>query len=522
MTEAPLARPPASRRVGQALAAWAIILFAVTLMLHGRHNDFPYFYHPDEAEKVHQVMTGEWNFHHPMLLLTVSKAAVETLGIAKGEQSVVEAGRWVSAAFTAAAVVAFALLGYLWRGWPASLVSGAALLLHHQLFELAHYMKEDSALLMGMALTFLTAFAFYRKPNAGRAALLGVAVALAISGKYIGVAALGVAVPVLWRAQMENRGRKWAWFIAAFVVAFAVVNLPLLLDPGGFRQSFGRELGFVVRGQGGATRSVPHAQYWNIFRDNSTPVIWMLLLVFLVARWRERAALEIHEWLVIVFPFAYAVSLSFSPKSHDRYFLPAAAAFTFLAALGAVDAGRMLAKWIPARWALAGCSAVLILSQWISAPAPADWRAFRDYFAAFQRDDNAELIAWIKSELPPDAVIAKDSRIKLPDPKAENDAGRYSPMPQKILAKKYAADIGTIAELRALGITHVAVSKSDYGKFFLPGLRPQSSEADDFARRKAFYKELLRGGKPIFERTRGAVLYLHPGIQIYQLSRPTD
>jgi len=512
----------APRREPLLLAGWALILFAITIALHGRHNDFPYFYHPDEGEKVHQVMSGEWNFHHPMLLLTVTKAAVETMGIAKSEQSVVEAGRWISAAFTATAVVAFALLGYMWRGWIASLVSGMALMLHHQLFELAHYMKEDSALLMGMALTFLTAFAFFRKPNAGRAALLGMAVALAISGKYIGFAALGVAVPVLWRAKMENPGRKWAWFVAALGGAFVVANLPLLLDPSGFQQSFERELGLVVHGQGGATRSVPHAQYWNIFRDNSTPVIWAMLLVFLAARWRERAALGIHEWLVIGFPFAYALALSCSPKSHDRYFLPAAATFTFLAAMGTVDAARLLSRRIPEAGALAACSVALILSQVMSAPAPADWRTFGGYFAAFQRDDNAEFVAWIRAELPADAVIAKDSRIKLPDPKNEKDAERYSPMPQTILAKKFAADIGTVAELRARGVSHVAVSESDYGKFFLNSLRPHPSEADDFARRKAFYEELFRSGAPIFQRSRDTVLYLHPGIQLYQLSPPPN
>ena len=165
---------------------WAVALFVATLTLHTRHNDFPYFYHPDEAEKVRQVMTGDWNFHHPMLLLTATKAvvaAVAARGAKLPEQGVVEAGRWVSAGCVAAAVVALALLAFVWRGWTASLAAGGALLFHHQLFELSHYMKEDSALLAGVAWTFLAAFLFWRKPGAWRAALLGAAVAVAISGK---------------------------------------------------------------------------------------------------------------------------------------------------------------------------------------------------------------------------------------------------------------------------------------------------------------------------------------------------
>ena len=503
------------------LAAWALVLFAACLALDTRHNGFPYFYHPDESAKVDQVLTGEWNFHHPMLLLSATAAAVETLGVAKREQPVVEAGRWISAGFVAGAVVALALLAYLWRGWTASLAAGGALLLHHQLFELAHYMKEDSALLLGVALSFLATHAFWQKPNAGRAALLGGAVAVAVSGKYIGICMLAVVLPVLWRAPGE-RGRRAACFCGAFGVVLMVVNLPLLLHLDAFEKSFGREMQSVVHGQRGMTRSVPHAQYWNVFRDNSTPVVWVLLVVFLAARWRERRAVSLAEWLVIAFPFAYALALSFSPKSNDRYFLPATAVITLLAALGAVDAARLLARWMPLRWALAGCAAGLVISEAASLPPPLDWHTFPEFFAAFQHDDNADLIKWINDNLPPDAVIAKDSRIQLPDPESKKDRPRFAPMPQKILAERYVADLGTMAELRARGVTHLAVSASDYGRFLLPGLVPQKREREDFERRRAFYEELLRDGELIFRRERGAVLYLHPGIRLYPLPPATD
>ncbi len=503
------------------LVAWVLTLFVACLVLDTRHNGFPYFYHPDEPTKVDQVLTGEWNFHHPMLLLSATKAAVEMLGVVKSGQPVVEAGRWISAVFTAGAVVALALLAYAWRGWTASLAAGGALLLHHQLFELAHYMKEDSALLLGTALSFLAAHAFWQKPNAGRAALLGAAVAVAISGKYIGAFMLLVALSVLWCAPGE-RGRRAVWFCTALAAVLLVVNLPLLLHLGAFEKSFGREMQAVVHGQRGMTRSVPHTQYWNIFRDNSTPVVWVLLMVFLAARWRERRTVSLAEWLVIAFPFAYALALSFSPKSNDRYFLPATAVLTLLAALGAVDAARLLARWMPLRWALAGCAAGLVVSEVASLPPPLDWHTFPEFLAAFQHDDNADLIVWIKANLPADAVIAKDSRIQLPDPGNEKDRLRFAPMPQKILADRFVADLGTMAELRARGVTHLAVSASDYGRFLMRGLVPQTGERESFERRKAFYEELLRDGELIFSRERGAVLYLHPGIRLYRMLPAED
>jgi hypothetical protein len=491
------------------LIFWSLALFTAVLVLDTRHNEFPYFYHPDEPTKVDQVMTSEWNYHHPMLLLSVTKAVVEILRIPSREQDIVEVGRWVSAAFTAVAVVAFALLAYAWRGWTASIGTGLALLLHHQLFELAHYMKEDPALLMGSALTYLTAYAFWFKPNAWRALLMGIAVALAISGKYVGVVALGIAVPVLLRAPGRgDRKRQWICFAGALAATLLVVNLPLLLHLSAFRQSLGREMDFVVHGQRGVTRNVPHAQYWGIFRDNSTPVMWVLLVVFLSARWRERRRLPLMIWLLIAFPFACTLALSFFPKSNDRYFLPASACFTLLAALGAVDAAKYLSRWMRYRWALAGTAAALVIAQIPS------WMT---YEAAFQRDDNAELLDWVKTQTPADAVIAKDSRVQLPDPGNPNDKTRFRPMPQKILSERYAADVGSIEKMRDMGVTFVAVSESDYGIFRLRSLRPQAEEAESFARRKEFYDNLLRDGELLFERERGTVLYLHPGIRVYRL-----
>lgn len=336
-------------------------------------------------------------------------------------------------------------------------------------------------------------------------ALLGAAVAVAISGKYVGATMLAVALPVLWL--VPGRRVSWlGWFAASLVVVLTVVNLPLLLDLAAFRQSFDREMGLVLHGHGGK-RTVPHAQYWNVFRDNTTPVIWVLLAVFLAGRWRERRALALPEWLVLAFPFLFALALSFSPKSNDRYFLPATAAFTLLAAVGVVDVARLLTRWLPLRWALAGVAAVLVAGQ---------LRSWSRYDAAFRSDDHATLLAWVRL-LPPEAVISKDSRVQLPDPRRPEDARRFAPLPQRIMGGRFAADHGTVAEQRARGVTHVAISRSDYERFFLPGLRPRAGEEKEFARRRAFYEELRKVGKVVFDLPRGTVLYLHPGLEVYRL-----
>ena len=484
-----------------ALVVWSLALFAATLALNLRHRDFAWYYHSDEGSKIEQVVSGKWNFNHPMLLLRVSKIARDLSGSPRDPQSVVEIGRAVSATFTALAVVAFSLFAFQWRGWLAALSAGGALMLHHQLFELSHYMKEDTALLFGLSLALLALGLFETKPSLANACAMGAACALAISGKYIGAVVLLATGPTLLKA--PGKYRRVA-FAAGLVAVLLIVNWPLISDFTTFQSAFARETTFVVEGQKGSTRSIPHAQYWNVFIDNTTPAIWFLLALFLAARWGGWTAITLTRWHAVAFPFFYALMLSFSPKENDRYFLPATAMFTVLAALAVPDVARLFHR----KWAAPLAAIVLVLSQLPS------WLR---YERALQTDDSRDLQAWCRDQLSADAVIAKDSRIWLPDPK-KPDGVAADAIPQKVIASKFAADLGTNEQLLAQGITHVAVSESDYGRFFLKSLRPKKGEEAEFARRKTFYERLFREGKMVFERERGTVLYLHPGIRVYQIT----
>lgn len=497
---------------------WSAILFTLCLVLDTRHNDFPWHYHPDEPGKVEQVREGRWNFHHPMLLLGTTRLFVDS---STPEQNVVEMGRDVSAVFMSAATVALSLLAWRWRGRSVAVTTGLVLASHHQLYELAHYFKEDSALLFGLSVAAFAAWSYAEKPTLLRAAVLGAGCALAISGKYIGVVSLVFAIPVL----LKNRTpRAVPLAIAAFVVVLAAVNWPMFTSLDTFRASFARETELVVKGQSGMTRRVPHAEYWSIFLDNTTPIMWALLVAFIAVHWHHRRSLSTIEWIASLFPFVFTLALSFSPKTNDRYFLPATAFFSVLAVIGADD----LASWLSVRWPrrviFAIASIALVIAQFPSWTASrAGWLVYDD---AFQRDDTRDLIDWLKfsGDVPPDAVIAKDNRVALPDPARKKHAARLGIIPQKIVTPRafgiksdFVADIGTIEEMLAKGITHVVVSEADYGKFFRESLRPQASERAAFDRRRDFYDRLFRECDLLFERDRGTVLYLHPGIRVYRL-----
>jgi 4-amino-4-deoxy-L-arabinose transferase-like glycosyltransferase len=447
------------------LGAWLVALFVACLVLHTRHNDFPYFYHPDEPDKVEQVLSGEWNFHHPMLLLSTTRAVVKLAGVPPDRQAVVETGRNVSAVFVAIAVCALSLFAWRWRGWRVALPAGFALLLHHQLYELAHYMKEDTALLMGVALTFLAAHGFWQSPTRLVALGLGVAVALAVSGKYIGISMLAVALPVLWFAHGAARKERWICFLLGLLLVFALVNLPLLASLSKAQGSLARETTLIIRGQDeDAPGKAPHWAYWEYFLRNTTPAIWLLLVAFYAGLRRRWESLTLPERALVVFPLVYAVALSFSPKENDRYFLPASALFTVLAAGGIHDIVRRPQFDSRRTLVAAVCGTLLVAAQLPSWTR--DRAGLLRYDHAFQRDDLQEMIDWMRTDVPPEAIVAKDGKVNLPDPKKRKHAARVGVVPQRIVsAKKYVADLGTIEELREQGISYVVVSRGVYGKF---------------------------------------------------------
>lgn len=495
------------------LVAWSALLFFAVLFLHTRHQDFPWYYHPDEPGKVEQVIGARpWNFHHPMLLLGSTKLVVSLRGVAEA-QAVVEAGRTMSALFTAVAIVALSLLAHRWRGWPAAIGAGLSLLFHHQLYELSHYMKEDPALLMGVAVTFLGAYAYSTSPTLAAALLLGAGCGLAISGKYLGVMTLAIALPVLLR---NRRNGCLTAALVAMGTIFLISNLPLLRDWETFSKSFARETKLVIEGQGQVTQSIPHSRYWSIFLANTTPVTWGLILLVVWRSWKRRRELSLAEWMMVAFPFVYALALSFSPKDNDRYFLPATAMFTFLAAGGAVELAQY--SRVRSRRRLLEVSAAIAL---IAAQFPSwtdDRGGLLRYEEAFQKDDTSELVQWLRSNVPPNAVIAKDEKVRLPSKERHGVGPGADLLPNTILSEDYVADLGTLEELRAKGVTHIVTTPSTYQRFEREGFRPKEKAAADFERRKYFYSHLRRDFEPVKSWARGTVIYLHPGLEVYRIA----
>jgi len=496
---------------------FALLLFVAALLLFTRQQGFPWFYHPDEPGKVEQVITGQWNFHHPMLMLQTAKLAAGSKAVAGNEQAVVETGRTVSAVFAAMAVALLSVAAWRVAGSVAGVFTGLLLLTHHQLFELAHYFKEDTSLLVGVA-AVLCALAGYRRKNGEErecsvlpALWIGAACGLAVSGKYLGAVLLIPAAVVVWGSR-AGRWKRFGMLLASFVAVLLFVNAPMLLDGTTFRNSFEREVEFVVKGQKGMTQRVPHTEYLSAFRDNSTPMLWLGLAWAIVAFWKRRLPRSAVMWVLLLFPFVFTLALSFSPKTNDRYFLPATAGFTLLAGIGLAQIQNRTGRYTAISLAVA--------AQCVSLPDPLDWKNLLGYHAAFRHDDRADLRAWVGENIPPDGIIVQDSRAGLPVTGRERDAVRQKPLPQTVFGKKFAAEVGTLEELREKGVACIVVSESDYGRYFRSRLKPKQGYEDEFTRHRNFYERLFKEGEKVWSRPRGIVIYLHPGIEVYRLKKP--
>ena len=483
----------------------AAALFLGSFVLFTRHHDFPCSYHPDEGGKVTQIILGSRNYHHPLLLLSATDLAARIGFVAREPQAIVETGRGVSAAFAAGTAVALALLAWRRYGALAGWGAGLAVALQAQLFETAHYLKEDPALAFGLALSLLAAHCWWRAPERRTLRFLALACGLAAAGKYIGILALAFALPlVIWHraagAALDRRARL-KLFALVFALTFLAANLPLfatkLSSP--FR-SIRNEVQAVAEGP-----SRPHDEYLRQLRKDTPPAVAILAGLYAAALLATARRRTPPEWAALLFPIAYVALISCSAKSAPRYLLPVNALLPALAVFGAAEIARLALS--PHSRALRAAS-ILILATLAGGIVWAELPLLRRSYDGFRHDDPTALAEWVKANLPPDAIIAEDHRVNLTPTKGEG-FGTAARVPQKVLDAKSAADLGTVDELLAKGVTHVAVCREIYDRYKAPSKR--TGRQGEFYRR-VFQTTLLQ------EWPHGPISYLQPGLRLYRIA----
>ncbi|MCX7869036.1 MAG: hypothetical protein N2322_03700, partial [Terrimicrobiaceae bacterium] len=348
--------------------------------------------------------------------------------------------------------------------------------------------------------------------SASSMAWLGAACGVAVSAKYAGAIAWVLPLAAAWRCRRPTAALGAA--CAAGAVVALAINWPALAAWGDFSEGLSREAGYAMAGHKGLTRDVPHGVYGAVFREVTNPAVWVLLVVYAaglvraVARgcWRERGP----ELALAGFLTLYILVLSFSPKTHHRYFLPVTGVLLALAASGA---GRLIAASGARR--LAGAGLGLAALGWSAAGSA-------DVLAAFSKDTRGELVEFIEANLPADALIIQDKRVGLTSRSSPRPDSSGREIAQAVEGKLFAADVASLETLRRRGAVYVAVSEGDFGRFFLQTHRPREQDRADYERRKAFYEELFREGELIWSRKAGRLPYLQPDIRLYRLPPSED
>lgn len=482
-----------------------LAVFAAGLAVFSRHNDFPFYYHPDEPGKVGQLIGNKRNFHHPMLMLTTADAArrIALPGeMKKDRQQVAHVGRWVIAGFAALAAAALAALATNAHGWLAGIGVGALCVANPLLYELAHYFKEDPALVAGIGLACLGLQRMLNKQDTRGFALLGAATALAASGKYVGFALLPVAViaTILVRNTDVPMRRRFAWMLGAFAIVWLGFNWWIFKSPELIWKSLGEETTKAFGGEDGPSRSVPHSYYLTIQNAYSSPALWVGLGVWALLVAVRRVKVTAAEAVLAGCAVLMFAVFSFTPKTSPRYHLPVSVAISYFAAIGAFGLATLLGR---RNRVVTGVLSIALAAALLAAEFP--FLKLRQ--EGFAHDDRAELEAFVREKLPATAVIAQDEAVNLPDLIRKEHEGR-TPLSQRVIGKKQIADRGDLDALRKEGVTHLAICARTYGRFIGVGNTPE----------RKFYEDAIKRGTTLLTFPQGVITYLQPGLTLLDIT----
>jgi len=477
---------------------WAAVLLVAGVVLHREGADFPWTYHNDEPSKVRQILEGWRNYRHPPLMLDAVALAEAVVPGRQEPQEVAEWGRAASAGYGAAAVVLMADAAWMAAGPWAGLATGAVLLLHGPSYEMAHYFKEDSLFLLGLAL-MLHALAGWRRHGGAGWALGWLAAGWVLVGaKWIGWIPWLLSLPSAWPGLRGLPRRRLALLAAVFAGVVLAAGIRYWTHWEVFALTGREEWEALWQGDYAAGVEVPHGRYLELL-GTFWPLEWLGLAAgcALFARWR--GGLPGGAWCLWNVGAALA-ALAWTAKFSERYAVPVAWLLAWLACVGPpLLAARLRlprAGLVQAALALLG-ALVLSAGQW------PDFQARREGFAT----DSRELLsAWLARQDTSDWRLARDqpALIQLPPARVEEESF-------------FAADLGTVDDLRRRGITHVAVSYEVFHRY-VDGSADQSLRADPlFARRAEFYQTLLRGGKVACAMPNRHPKTLHPGITLVDI-----
>ena len=514
---------PETFRVHRGLIAAILVLifFSGSYWLNTRSIDFPYGFHPDEAGKVTQLLSPDEyrNFNHPQLLLESTSVAMKWTETPGNEVSVVRLGRRVSAAFAALTVVAAALIGYSVGGLSGMVIVAVCVSLCPPLIMNAHYLKEDTGLIMGFMLVLLAARSLCITTGVLRsavlAALLGSACAIAVSAKYIGAMAVPVSVALLFLGRTSTTGwRSRMMRLCAFAVAFGIlvlaINYRAIGNWGQMRGRLTAEFGHAINGRRDVTMDHPNMFFVRTVLRETFPhlVIFAAAYVVLVMM-RNRVAWEAS---LLSLTGMYWVGICFSGNPFHRYALPVVVLMHLTASLAVVHFLQMLQQSKHRYAGFVALTAILLIVLQLPRCL-----AFNRQFAD---DSRLRLRYWVAEHLSLQAGIAGDLYAGLRAPLDPHEP-ELIPLNARVLAEDFfVADTSeSPAALAKLNVSHVVVCQTAYSRIMDSSIRAIPGFESDLLRRRDWYSDLFSHYRLVWisQPSHETDSYANPELRVYEL-----
>ena len=476
-------------------ASWpwgiALLFFFSCIVWFGRDLDFSAYAHPDERNKVNQIIESNYNFNHPLLMLNSARVATIALGKEKSFEEVKIIGRSVSVFYASLAVVMFVLASGRLYGSFVAVATGLFLMSNPILFELAHYFKEDATVLFGISLTVLAMVGYSLQPGLAMGILCGAAAGIAFSGKYAGIVVLPFAIYVILSGS-NSKLRDTLVFLMAFAAIILAVNAPAIIAFNQAAGSLDREVVRLTGADQEVKRKIPHRIYAKRYTESSTLALSVLLFIYFFGILKKRFRLKPIEWAITLIPVSYFIILCFIPVTSNRYFLPCGALAACLSAIGLTT----VFKWPHGKW-IAGC--LIILSLTLSFPKLAK----ANY--GFSIDHVGELATYLEKEVPENSLLFVAKWIGIPPIKTPNFK-YYGFGPED-----------SLDSLRAQGCTHILLEPVNYKNFLYKTENRTSLSEQDFLKLKSFYELLFSQATLLRHWTESDNKYLGKELLLFSL-----
>lgn len=540
-----------------------LLCFAFAGAMFARHLHFSPHYHPDEWSKAEQVATGDYNFYHPQLLLRSTQAVLLLRGASANGQvkaeepqephwsRIVYAGRLASSGMMALGVGVLSGLA-CWqvlagrsraravevaiepmpRGARAAGAIGAGLMVGSLLattplvVQQARYMKEDSALVLTLAIWLATMAIAVRRAKVGPvgwklAAAVGVAAGLTLCGKWLGGVMAGASL--VWIMWQPRRWSMLASFLAGAVAIWLLVNLPVVWNLGRFTSGIAYEAGHVTSSHHGI---VSTGQTWFFAREIWTQLNAIVLFSTIeigaaMAWWiatrrttvdrrleasRPRSVGDVALCLLLIGVFFTLISQS--SVAAPRYVLPIVVPLVYLAAVGVARFAMFIASprsregelKFPGRSPAVRVAIVAgIVLFVIAGEAGMNFKdKVRSLDAAMAHDSRDALRRWLADNLPSDSHVL-----------ADQSAGLLAwEVPGELTNVQTAASV----DPASMGATHVVITSITWNDYFSDHRKPTAAFAKEFEVRRARYTS-WRNAPAVFE--------LAPDTTIARFNDPT-